>query len=140
MFRPDCYISALNDYVKTSLELKEFDPDFKFIFDNPQFKTIVINMGSTSNISNSSSMNRIHKNLFQITQKMNLKIKSLNCNFLSVNELKTELKSVQENFLLLKNAHLATKDLINFLKNMSDDLSGKLFIVIYNLSFKYLIF
>lgn len=124
VFRPDCYMSALNDYVKRSLELKELQPEWEFMFANPLFKTVVINMGSASSISNSSSMSRIHKNLFEIAKKTNVQIKSLNCNYLTVEELENETKNVAENFVLLKNVHLANKEVVDSIKKLSEDISG----------------
>ena len=56
---------------------------------------------------------------------MNLKIKSLNCNFLSLNELKDEVKIVDASFLLLKNVHLAAVEIIDFIKKLSDDINGE---------------
>jgi hypothetical protein len=125
VLRPDCFTSVLNDYVKSSLDIKLIEPNWNSIFSNPNFKTIIINMGSTSNISNSSSMSRIHKNLFQIAQKMSLKIKSINCNFMSLSELKDEVKNVDASFLLFKNVHLAAVDIIDFIKKLSDDINGE---------------
>ena len=70
-------------------------------------------------------MSRIHKNLFEIAKRFNQKIHALNCNFLSGNELKSELKNVSENgILLLKNLHLASNDVIEFVKKICSILNG----------------
>ena len=128
VLRPDSYITFLNDYVCHSLELKLNEPNWQTVFENPLFKSIVINMGSQSNISNSSSMSRIHKNLFFIAQKNNHKITALNCNFLTLTELRVEIKGVQDGFVLLKNAHLASKDVTDFIKSLCDMVNSKFFI------------
>ncbi len=119
-------------YVCQSVELKLNEPNWQTVFENPLFKSIVINMGSQSNISNTSSMSRIHKNLFFIAQKNNQKITALNCNFLTLTELRVEIKSVQDGFVLLKNAHLASKDVTDFIKSLCDMVNSELWFL-----FKY---
>ena len=126
VLRPDSYIAFLNDFVCKSLELKLNEPNWNIVFENPLFKSIIINMGSQSNISNTSSMSRIHKNLFQIAKNNNQKITSLNCNFLTLTELRVEIKNVQDGFVLLKNAHLASSDVTDFIKSLCDMVNGKL--------------
>jgi hypothetical protein len=125
VLRPDSYIVKLNDYVNQSLELSIKEPSFRFVFENPLFKSIIINMGSQSNISNTSSMSRIHKNLYQILNKNNQKFVALNCNFLTLTELRVEIKNIEEGFILLKNVHLASQDIIESIKYFCDSLHGK---------------
>ena len=126
VLRPDAYIVLLNDYVCKLLDLKIDRPQWESVFMNPHFKTIIINMGSKSNISNTSSMSRIHKNLFEIAKHNNQKITTLNCNFLTLTELRVQAKSVQDGFVLLKNVHLATNDVIEFIKNICTTLDSNL--------------
>ena len=59
--RPDTYMFALDKYVTETLELRLVAPDATLIFGNRLYNTFIINMGSHSNISSSSSMGRIHK-------------------------------------------------------------------------------
>jgi hypothetical protein len=125
VLRPDSYVVFLNDFVTKSLELKLNEPSWDFVFQNPLFKSVIINMGSQSNISNTSSMSRIHKNLFQIAKSNNQKITALNCNFLTLTELRVEIKNVQDGFVLLKNAHLASKDITDFIKSLCDAVNRK---------------
>ena len=120
VLRPDAYIQFLNDYVKKSLDLKLNEPDWSFVFDNPLYKSVIINMGSQSNISNTSSMSRIHKNLFEIAKNNKQKITGFNCNFLTLTELRVEIKNVKEGFVLLKNAHLASSDVVDFIKSLCE--------------------
>jgi hypothetical protein len=118
VLRPDAYISILNDYVLKTLELKINEPNWSQVFENPIFKSIIINMGSKSNISNTSSMSRIHKNLFEVAKRQQKKITTLNCNFLTLSELRAEIKNVNDGFVLLKNVHLASSDVIDFIKHI----------------------
>jgi hypothetical protein len=135
VLRPDAYIVLLNEYVIKSLELRITEPSWTFVFQNPLFKTVVVNMGSKSNISNTSSMSRIHKNLFEIAKRNGQKITALNCNFLTLNELSVEIKNVSEGFVLLKNVHLATADVIEHIKNICTGLQSS---VLIHFSFFYL--
>lgn len=125
VLRPDSYIVFLNEYVCKSLELVLEEPNWNFVFQNPWVKSIIINMGSKSNISNTSSMSRIHKNLFEIAKHNKQKITALNCNFLTLTELRVETKNIKEGYLLLKNAHLASKDITDFIKSICDNLNSK---------------
>ncbi|RNA04920.1 dynein beta ciliary-like, partial [Brachionus plicatilis] len=118
VLRPDTYIIVLSEYVNKSLEFSPKEIDFNFVFQNEIFKSIIINMGSKSNISNTSSMSRIHKNLFKIVKQYNQTLTALNCNFLSLSELRVAVKNVKDGFVLLKNIHLASKDSIDFIKSL----------------------
>lgn len=82
-------------------------------------------MGSKSNISNTSSMSRIHRNLFEIAKRGNKNITALNCNFLTLSELRVELKNASSEYVLLKNVHLADLDVIEFIKNICANLESK---------------
>ena len=130
VLRPDSYVYVLNEYVNKSLQLSFEQPDWAFVFENPLFKSIVVNMGTQSNVSNSSSMSRIHKNLFLIAAQHQQKITTFNCNFLSLSELCAEIKNVQEGFVLLKNTHLASKDVIDYIKKLCDDINCIFYIFI----------
>ncbi|CAF0814108.1 unnamed protein product [Brachionus calyciflorus] len=123
VLRPDSYIIILSDYVNKSLDFKLQEPDWNFVSQNPLFKSIIVNMGSKSNISNTSSMSRIHKNLFKIAKEHNQKITALNCNFLTLSELRVVVKNVTEGFVLLKNVHLACRDTIDFIKSLCQSLN-----------------
>ena len=124
VLRPDSYITALNDYVNQALDLKLEEPSWEFVFNNPHYKSLIINMGSYSNISNSSSMNRIHKNLYVINEMNgNHKIAVINCTFLNLDEIKAELKEVVDGFVLFKNIDLATKEIIEYVKELCECLS-----------------
>jgi hypothetical protein len=127
VMRPDCFTSVLNDYVKSSLDINKIEPDWNFAFGNPIFKTVVINMGSSSNISNSSSLSRIHKNIFEICQRLKINIKSINCNLINLTELKTETNDIKDDYVIFKNVHLASPDIIDYIKNLSDKLNGIFF-------------
>lgn len=81
-------------------------------------------MGSKSNISNTSSMSRIHKNLFQIAKFNNKKISALNCNFLTLTELRVVIKNASDELVLLKNVHLATKDVIDYIKTVCNTVNN----------------
>lgn len=129
VLRPDSYIVVLNDYVNKSLDLKLEEPSWDFVFQNPLFKSIVINMGSKSNISNTSSMSRIHKNLFQIAKHSNQKLTALNCNFLTLSELRVVVKNVSDGFILLKNVHLACKDIIDYIKSLCNSINSNFFLI-----------
>lgn len=126
VLRPDSYIVVLNEYVNTTLQLKLEEPNWNFVFQNPLFKSIVINMGTKSNISNSSSMSRIHKNLFQIARHNDQTFTALNCNFLTLSDLRVVIKNVKDGFVLLKNVHLASKDIIDFIKNVCNSINSKI--------------
>lgn len=125
VLRPDSYIVFLNDYVTKSLELKLDEPNWTFVFQNPLFKSLIVNMGSKSNMSNTSSMSRIHKNLFQIAKHNNMKMNTLNCNFLTLNELMMVVKNAKDELLLLKNVHLASKDVLDYIKVVCNSLNSK---------------
>lgn len=119
VLRPDAFIARLNEYVSQSLEFKVVEPSWSFVFENPLFKSIIINMGTKSNISNTSSMGRIHKNLFQIAKfNNNRRVTALNCNFLTLSELRVAIKNATDELVLLKNVHLASKDLIDYIKTV----------------------
>lgn len=124
VLRPDSYIIVLSEYVNKSLDFSTKEIDFKFVFLNELFKSVIINMGSKSNISNTSSMSRIHKNLFKILKHYNQTLTALNCNFLSLSELRVAVKNVKEGFILLKNIHLASRDSIDFIKSLCNSING----------------
>lgn len=125
VLRPDTFIIVLSEYVNKSLDFKPKEIDFNFLFQNDLFKSIIINMGSKSNISNTSSMSRIHKNLFKIVAQYNQTLVALNLNFLSLSELRVAIKNVKEGFILLKNIHLASKDSIDYIKSLCNSFNGK---------------
>jgi hypothetical protein len=126
VLRPDVYTIFLDEYVNKELHIRTEEPKWRFIFQNQIFKSVVINMGSKSNISNTSSMSRIHKNLFQIAKSNDIKIASLNCNYISLTELRLIVKEVTEGFVLMKNVHLASKDILDFIKALCDKINGNL--------------
>jgi hypothetical protein len=126
VLRPDSYVVFLNEYVNKSLELELDEPAVGFVFQNPLFKSVIINMGSKSNMSLTSSMSRIHKNLFQIGKNHGLKIIALNCNFLTLSELRLVIKDAQDELVLLKNVHLASKDILDYVKVVCNSLNSEL--------------
>jgi hypothetical protein len=126
VLRPDSYVVFLNEYVNKSLELELDEPAVGFVFQNPLFKSVIINMGSKSNMSLTSSMSRIHKNLFQIGKNHGLKIIALNCNFLTLSELRLVIKDAQDELVLLKNVHLASKDILDYVKIVCNSLNSEL--------------
>jgi hypothetical protein len=126
VLRPDSYVIVLDDYVNSSLELEANEPDWSFIFKNTLYKSIVINMSSESNITNMSSMSRIHKNLFQIAKQSDCSISALNCSSLTLNELSVAVKNAKEDLILLKSLHLASSDIIEFVAKICDWLNSKL--------------
>lgn len=125
VLRPDTFIIVLSEYVNNSLNFKPKEIDFNSVFQNELFKSIIINMGSKSNISNTSSMSRIHKNLFKIVKQYNQSLVALNLNFLSLSELRVAVKNVKEGFILLKNIHLASKDSIEYIKSLCNSVNSK---------------
>jgi hypothetical protein len=124
VMRPDSYVIALNEYVNKSLNLKLEQPSWDFIFNNPIYKSIIINMGSQSNLSNSSSMSRIHKNFYKINQANgNSKVISLNCTFLSLEEIKADIREATEGFVLLKNIDSSSLEVIDYVKQLCQALN-----------------
>ena len=125
VLRPDSYLSVLNDYVNKSLGFSLEEPTWEKVFQNPVFKSYIINMGSQSNLSNTSSMSRIHKNLVVTAKQKKQSLKILNCNFLNLSELRTAVKDMKDGYLVLKNMHLASEDLVSYIKTVCEDLNGK---------------
>jgi hypothetical protein len=117
VLRPDAFITRLNSYVNNALELKLAEPSWAFVFENALFKSVIVNMGTKSNISSTSSMSRIHKNLFLIAKANARRVTALNCNFLTLSELRVVVKNVTDGeLILLKNVHLASNDLVDYIK------------------------
>ena len=126
----------LNNYVNKSLELKVEEPTWEKVFLNPLFKSFIINLGSQANSTSMSSMSRIHKNLIIAAKQKNQTLKILNCNYLSLSELRVEAKSVSSGYLMLKNVHLASNDVIGYIKTLCEILNSNILLLYYYFIFK----
>ncbi len=121
ILRPDLYMSTLNNYVKKSLTFELDHPDWNYLFDNPNYNSIIINQGTQSNISSCSSINRIHRNFYKLNE-MTTKapIVELECSLQQLGDIQAVVRNVKDGFLLFKNVQLATPQIIRYINQLCE--------------------
>jgi hypothetical protein len=124
VLRPDTYAVKLHSYVNKMLDLKLDTWKWKDLFNNDNNKCIIINMDKNTDISITSTINRIHQNLDLLAKKYKTSVILLNCDNLSVDDFNDEKEKIQSGLFILKNIHLASKDIFNCIKSTCDSLSG----------------
>ena len=124
VLRPDTYAVKLHSYVNKMLDLKLDTWKWKDLFNNDNNKCIIINMDKNTDISITSTINRIHQNLDLLAKKYKTSVILLNCDNLSVDDFNDEKEKIQSGLFILKNIHLASKDILSCIKSTCDSLSG----------------
>ena len=83
------------------------------LFSSENHKCIIINMDKNSDISISSTANKVYQNLSSLANKYKMPVLLLNCDNLSINDFNEEKNKIENGLLVLKNFHLANQELLN---------------------------
>lgn len=127
ILRPDAYIVKLHQWVQESLNIEPTEYEWKKIF-RERSKVVIINAPIDSLDNGVYDM---HKRLFLLFESYNEKKIVYNCNNLSINELKADVGKLKKGFLILKNIHLASEELLTLILQMSLTINSKLLSFIF---------
>lgn len=123
VLKPDIYLIKLEQYVNNMLQLKLNSLKWKDIV-YKTMKPIIINMDKNVDYSITSASIKIDKLLNSIAKKREISIKYLNCDNLTVTDLSNEIEKMKSGILLIKNLHLANRDVLEFIKSLCDYIGG----------------
>ncbi len=122
VLRPDTYTTALSLYVNKTLHLELQQPSWEFIFANPTYKTIIINCGTRDSIHQCLVYN-VHGTFHQANKLIggNQPTVDLDCTLATISEIQTALKQVSTGFVLLRNVHVATPEMVTIIQHTCEE-------------------